>query len=212
MAGAELTAFRRRVQIVFQDPLAALNPRATVRRLIEEPLRLHRIVPPGEIEVEVRRLMELAGLPPAYAERRPRQISGGERQRVAVLRALACRPEILVCDEPVAALDVSVRAQILNLLLKLKRSTGLGILFISHDLAVVRRIADRLAVMHRGRIVERGPSETVWQAPTPSLYPGAVGGRAPGRAGGRPPPACALSPPPSRSSRGRWRRAGPRCR
>ena len=166
MAGAELTGFRRRVQIVFQDPLAALNPRADVRRLIEEPLRLHRIVPPSEIEAEIRRLMELAGLPPAYAERRPRQISGGERQRVAVLRALACRPEILVCDEPVAALDVSVRAQILNLLLELKRSTGLGILFISHDLAVVRRIADRLAVMHRGHIVERGPSATVWQAPT----------------------------------------------
>jgi ABC-type glutathione transport system ATPase component len=164
--GPELAAFRRRVQIVFQDPLAALNPRASVGRLIGEPLRLHRIVPARDVAREMRRLMEGAGLPSAYAERRPRQISGGERQRVAILRALACRPQILVCDEPVASLDVSVRAQILGLLLELRRTAGLGILFISHDLAVVRRIADRLAVMLNGRIVEEGPSERIWQEPS----------------------------------------------
>ena len=163
--GAALISFRRRVQIVFQDPSAALNPRASVRRLIGEPLRLHRIVPAAEIDAEIDRLMALGALPAAFARRRPRELSGGERQRVAILRALASRPEILICDEPVASLDVSVRAQILNLLLRLKHDARLGILFISHDLAVVRRIADRVAVMYRGRIVEEGPSEEIWQAP-----------------------------------------------
>lgn len=163
--GRALLPFRRAVQIVFQDPLAALNPRATVARLLGDPLAVHAIVPRAERAAEIARLLASAGLPESFAERRPGDLSGGQRQRIAILRALACRPRILICDEPVASLDVSVRAQILNLLAGLRRETGLGLLFISHDLAVVRRIADRVVVLRSGRIVEEGPSARIWSAP-----------------------------------------------
>ena len=158
--------FRAGVQIVFQDPLAALNPRRRAAELIAEPLRLHDVVPGAEIEAEVTRLLAAVGLSGDLAGRRPQEMSGGQRQRVAIARAIALRPDILICDEPVASLDVSVRAQILNLLLDLNRHHGLGILFISHDLAVVRRIAQRVAVMYRGRIVEEASREAIWRQPT----------------------------------------------
>jgi ABC-type glutathione transport system ATPase component len=161
----ERTGFRRGVQIVFQDPVAALNPRRRAGELVAEPLRLHRIVPRSDVSGETDRLLSAVGLAPVLAGRRPHELSGGQRQRVAIARALALRPRILICDEPVASLDVSVRAQILNLLLGLKRAHGLGILFISHDLSVVRRIAQRVAVMQRGRIVETGTGGEIWRAP-----------------------------------------------
>jgi peptide/nickel transport system ATP-binding protein len=162
---AERRGFRAGVQIVFQDPLAALNPRRRAGQLVAEPLRLNAIVPPSEIAAEVARLLAAVGLAPALADRRPHELSGGQRQRVAIARALALRPKILICDEPVAALDVSVRAQILNLLLDLNRRHGLGILFISHDLSVVRRIAGRVAVMYLGRLVETADGATIWRHP-----------------------------------------------
>jgi oligopeptide/dipeptide ABC transporter ATP-binding protein len=162
---AERRGFRTGVQIVFQDPLAALNPRRCAGQLVAEPLRLNAIVPPSEIAAEVARLLAAVGLSPPLAERRPHELSGGQRQRVAIARALALRPKILICDEPVAALDVSVRAQILNLLLDLNRRSGLGILFISHDLSVVRRIAARVAVMYLGRLVELADGTTIWRRP-----------------------------------------------
>ncbi len=166
VAERERTGFRRGVQIVFQDPVAALNPRRRAGQLVAEPLRLHGIVPARDIPAETARLLGDVGLSPSLAGRRPHELSGGQRQRVAIARALALRPEILICDEPVASLDVSVRAQILNLLLELNRARALGILFISHDLSVVRRIAHRVAVMYRGRIVETGSGPEIWRAPT----------------------------------------------
>jgi oligopeptide/dipeptide ABC transporter ATP-binding protein len=165
VAERQRTEFRARVQIVFQDPLAALNPRRRAAELIAEPLRLHDVVPRAEIDAEVARLLAAVGLSPDLAMRRPHELSGGQRQRVAIARAIALRPAILICDEPVASLDVSVRAQILNLLLDLNRRHGLGILFISHDLAVVRRIAQRVAVMYLGRIVEEAAREAIWRRP-----------------------------------------------
>jgi oligopeptide/dipeptide ABC transporter ATP-binding protein len=158
----ERLRFRRNVQVVFQDPYGSLNPRATVRSIIGRPLRLHGAVPTAEIDREVERLLELVGLSPAraYIDRFPHEFSGGQRQRVAIARALALKPRLIVADEPVSALDVSVRAQILTLLAQLKRDFELSILFTTHDLGVVRYIADRVAVMYLGKVVEVAPSET----------------------------------------------------
>jgi oligopeptide/dipeptide ABC transporter ATP-binding protein len=155
---------RRRLQYVFQEPLGSFNPRRSVGSAIALPLRLRGLDARAAM-AEAQRLMAQIGLDPALADRRPHMLSGGQLQRAALARALAPQPEILVCDEPVASLDVSVRAQVLNLLLDLCRSLGIGILFVTHDLAVVRAVADRVAVMYLGRIVESGPSEAVWSRP-----------------------------------------------
>ena len=160
-----LRGFRRRVQMVFQDPLGSLNPRATVRRLLEDPLRVNRVAPRAERRRRVEGVAERVGLDLGLLDRYPHEISGGQRQRVGIARALALAPELIVCDEPVSLLDVSIRAQIVNLLLDLRRDSGIALLFISHDLALVRRVADRVAVMQDGRIVEAGLSETVWRNP-----------------------------------------------
>jgi peptide/nickel transport system ATP-binding protein len=173
LAGQDLLALRpeplRRLratfQLVFQDPLAALDPRARIGRQLADPLRLHGIVPRRERPRAVARLLARVGLDPALAARHPHELSGGQRQRVAIARALASRPRLLILDEPVAQLDVSVRAQILNLLDRLRREEGLAWLMITHDLAVARVAADRVLVMADGRIVEEGPTAAVLGAP-----------------------------------------------
>ena len=167
LSASDRLAFRRDVQIVFQDPYASLNPRLTIAETLMRPLRLHGIVPKAELTGAVEALMESVGLRPAglYMHRYPHEFSGGQRQRIAIARALAVQPRILVADEPVSALDVSIRTQILNLLKKLKADLGLSMLFLSHDLGVVRFIADRVAVMYLGRIVELGSVDQVFNAP-----------------------------------------------
>jgi oligopeptide/dipeptide ABC transporter ATP-binding protein len=156
---------RREVQMVFQDPYSSLNPRMTVAQTLAEVLRFHAVVPPAEVDAELRRLMALVGLSPSLAERLPRGMSGGQRQRVGLARALAVRPALLVLDEPVAALDVSIQAQILNLLDDLRHELGLAMLFVAHDLSVVRHVSDRVAVMYRGGLVELGSREEIFARP-----------------------------------------------
>ncbi|MGW2395104.1 dipeptide ABC transporter ATP-binding protein [Kitasatospora sp. NPDC001664] len=162
--GEELTrskVARREVQLVFQDPYSSLNPRMTVGQILAEPLIAHRLGTPAERAERVGELLAQVGLDPSAAERHPRAFSGGQRQRIGIARALAPNPSVLICDEPVSALDVSVQAQVLELLSGLQRELGLAVLFIAHDLAVVRQVSHRIAVMHRGRIVETGPADRV---------------------------------------------------
>lgn len=160
-----MRAVRRRMQIVFQDPAEALSPWMRVGALVREGIEVHRIAEGTEADARVRRLLEEVGLRPELASRYPHELSGGQRQRVCIARALAVEPALIVCDEVVSALDVSVQAQVLNLLLALQRARGIAYLFISHDLAVVERIADRVAVMRQGRIVEQGEAAQVFSAP-----------------------------------------------
>ncbi|MFC8174328.1 dipeptide ABC transporter ATP-binding protein [Streptomyces sp. NPDC057235] len=162
---AELRAVRRRVQMVFQDPYASLNPRMTVGEIVAEPLRAFGTVAPAGRAGRVAELLRLVGLDPAAADRHPRSFSGGQRQRVGIARALAPEPSVLICDEPVSALDVSVQAQIVGLLTDLQRDLGLALVFIAHDLAVVRQVSHRIAVMHEGRIVETGAADELCERP-----------------------------------------------
>jgi ABC-type glutathione transport system ATPase component len=156
---------RRLVQMVFQDPFSSLNPRMSVGQTLGEVLRYHRIVPRSQVPARIRELMGLVGLPARAVDQLPRSFSGGQRQRIGIARALALEPKVLIADEPVSALDVSVQANIINLLLDLKESLGLSMLFVSHNMAVVRQISDRIAVMHDGVIVEQGRTEDVFDRP-----------------------------------------------
>jgi oligopeptide/dipeptide ABC transporter ATP-binding protein len=168
MAGATRATkhdIRARVQMVFQDPVTSLNPRMSVGAAVGEPLLVRGLASGAALRARVGELLEEVGLRPEHAQRYPHQFSGGQRQRIVIARALALRPDLLVCDEPVSALDVSVRAQILNLLVELQQRRGMASLFVSHDLAVVRHVCDRVAVMYLGRLVELAPRDALFAAP-----------------------------------------------
>jgi len=189
LSAAEMRSVRRRMQVVFQDPYSSLNPRLRAGATIAEGLRIHRLARGVELERRVAHLLDMVGLPASAARRYPSEFSGGQRQRIGIARALAVEPEFIVADEPVSALDVSVQAQIVNLLQDLQQELGLTYLFVSHDLGVVRHVADRVAVMYLGRIVELAPREALYTSPShpytrallaavPVPEPGARRGRA----------------------------------
>ncbi|MEO5509155.1 MAG: oligopeptide/dipeptide ABC transporter ATP-binding protein [Longimicrobiales bacterium] len=205
----DLQKLRRRAQIVFQDPYGSLNPRMTVSETLREVLKVHKLATGKQAEVRVRELLKMVGLLPFHADRYPHEFSGGQRQRIGIARALAVEPDLIVCDEPVSALDVSVQAQVLNLLQDLQERLSLTYLFIAHDLGVVEHVSDRIAVMYLGRIVELGDAKTITSAPrhpyTKALL-SAVPVAQPGRAHERivlsgdipspsnPPPGCPFHP------------------
>ncbi len=165
LSSEQLRKIRRGMQIVFQDPYASLDPRWTVEKTVGEPLRVHNIVPPRERRAELVKLLANVGLPASALERFPHEFSGGQRQRIGIARALALRPQFLIADEPVSALDVSVRAQILNLLRAAQAEYNLGMLFIAHDLGAVRQVSRRIMVMYLGKIMEEGPADEIFDNP-----------------------------------------------
>ncbi|MBB3937612.1 peptide/nickel transport system ATP-binding protein [Aureimonas phyllosphaerae] len=216
---ADLKALRRRTAMVFQDPANSLNPRLTVGETLAEVLRVHGKAPRGGTDPRVAELLAMVGLDPALASRRPAALSGGQCQRVGIARALAVEPSLVIADECVAALDVSIQGQVINLFLDLKERIGLTLIFIAHDLAVVRRLCDRVAVMYLGRIVEEGPTESVFRAPRhpytaaliasiPEIDPNIALPLAP--MGGEPP--SPLDPPPGCPFHPRCTYAEDRCR
>lgn len=166
-SGSAMRRLRRDIQIIFQDPYTSLNPRKTVGDIIGEPFEIHKeVVPKGGRKKAVQDLLDVVGLNPEHINRYPHQFSGGQRQRIGIARGIALRPKVLICDEPVSALDVSVQAQVVNLLERLQREMGLAYLFIAHDLSVVRHISDRVGVMYLGKMVELGTEDEVYQRPT----------------------------------------------
>ncbi|MDY6877692.1 MAG: dipeptide ABC transporter ATP-binding protein [Chloroflexota bacterium] len=165
MHGSELRHMRRKVQIIFQDPYASLNPRLTVGAIVGEPLEIHRVARGKEMKERVEELLQLVGLDPYFINRYPHEFSGGQRQRIGIARALALEPEFIVCDEPISALDVSIQAQVVNLLEELQKRLGLTYLFIAHDLSMVRHISDRVAVMYLGKVVELTDRDTLYTSP-----------------------------------------------
>ncbi|TPW33284.1 ABC transporter ATP-binding protein [Martelella alba] len=165
LKGTKLRDFNRQVQMIFQDPYSSLNPRMTVRQMLREALSVHKMRPPEAIDARIAELLELVRLPQDAADRFPRAFSGGQRQRIGIARALSVEPEVLIADELVSALDVSVQAQVINLLLKLQEELNLTVIFVAHDLRLVRHISHRVAVMYLGRIVEVAPTETLFSAP-----------------------------------------------
>ena len=209
----ELRPFRRRMQMVFQDPYASLNPRRRVGSIIGDPFAIHGVAAGRERVRLVQALMALVGLNPEHYNRFPAEFSGGQRQRIGIARALALRPELVVCDEPVSALDVSIQAQVLNLLLDLQRELGLTYHFISHDLAVVRHVSDRVAVMYLGTIVELAPAERLYanaRHPYTAALLAAVPAFEPGSPRRGAPPVLA-GDPPSPLDRPHGCRFHPRC-
>jgi oligopeptide/dipeptide ABC transporter ATP-binding protein len=227
--GADLTRLRRRglvearrhLQMVFQDPYGSLNPRWRVSEIVEEPLVGYRISPPAGRDRRVRELLDLVGLnPDSYGRRRPHELSGGQCQRVAIARAIASDPALIICDEPVSSLDVLIQAQVLNLFERLRAELGLSYLFISHDLALVKQVSDRVAVMHLGQLCEIGPATALYRTPRhpyttalldsiPRVAPGSGRARRPVPLGGEPP--SPLNPPSGCRFRTRCPRARQEC-
>ena len=165
LRGKDWLHYLLKVQMMFQDPYASLNPRMQVRNIVGEALRVHGLLPKSEIDAAVDKALTEVGLDVAYRNRYPHQFSGGQRQRIGIARALAVKPDFLVCDEPVSALDVSIQAQVINLFMDVREKHGLTYLFVSHDLGIVRHISDRVAIMYLGRIVEIGPASAVFAEP-----------------------------------------------
>jgi peptide/nickel transport system ATP-binding protein/oligopeptide transport system ATP-binding protein len=219
LSGATLRRKRRDLQIVFQDPQTSLNPRMRAGDQVAEPMRVQRMLRGAALSSRVVELLSEVGLDPSIARRFPAELSGGQRQRVAIARALATRPKLVICDEPVSALDASIAAQIVNLLLALQRTHGLSYLFISHDLAVVGRVAPRVAVLFAGRIVEEGPFESVAARPLHpytailvSSVPSLEGAAPPARGAGDVGAGTAAAPPGGCAFAARCPIARPRCR